>query len=850
MSAGLAADLRELLRNGQFATTKTRDERGHVNGLICPECGKPEAWAYSDKPFAIICNRQNECGARTRTIPLFNVTRQIEARYPPTEVDRHRPARVYLETRGIPAEIVTKVVFEYRADLRGCGGGIMFPLGSDENGKPLYNGRLFNPPKGEGKKHNQGPVSGHFWRMPGAVYDRGQPVYVTEGIIDALSLVAIGQQAIAVIGAGFDPARFDLSEFGELVLAFDRDEAGARFTKRWLDHLGKLGRKVSAIMPEKGDWNDLLVDAGSAEKGAAKFAENFFRYQLQARLMLAESAQEYASTYMEGHFGFAPGLFAFRGCYYWSWVKNDDVLVARASTFLAEVLHFQRADLDEDRPEFSYRLRIKPKDGRIVEATATGNDLKSPDSLRGFFLRHGKALWLGQQDAANAFVERLLKAKAPVVRQADHLGYDHRSGCYVFRDFGIDRAGNVVQPVEYGFVPVGTGEYVRPFGIETIAPGRCDVGKVYDLMSRAWGGNAQVAIAYLAASLFVNQVKPVLKFFPFLSLYGDPQVGKTRLMMTLNAMQCLDEEGIPLTETNTKKGELRAVGQVSGMMKGLLEGNNPAKTRFSFDAVLPLYNHGNSLQTRAGFSNDNRIVKMAFHGSLVFVQNVEPFRERAARERIISLAFRRESITEETKAAFDELVKVPLSELAGFLPAIMAHRVKIEKEWLGRFQMAKKDMGIADNRICENHALILAFHRMVVEFLGIEHDMAQAFYHLRGVAEEKVRSCQVRALGPADYFFEALEQLPDHITGIDQHDGYSEEKAAFVEIKDGKLYVNRAAAEKAIRAYGIPLDYPERLGDDMQRHPAFVGQKSHRFKGLAMQEVRKAYVFDTSRFQG
>ena len=99
----------------------------------------------------------------------------------------------------------------------------MFPLGADQDGKPLYNGRLFNPPPGEGKTHNKGAVAGHFWRMPGMDYDTDRPTYVTEGIIDALSLVAMGQQAIAVIGAGFDPARFDLSEFGELVFAFDRD---------------------------------------------------------------------------------------------------------------------------------------------------------------------------------------------------------------------------------------------------------------------------------------------------------------------------------------------------------------------------------------------------------------------------------------------------------------------------------------------------------------------------------------------------------------------------------------------------------------------------------------------------
>ncbi|MBU3983517.1 MAG: hypothetical protein KJ985_08575 [Proteobacteria bacterium] len=160
-------DLRQAVLD-EFATPKTKINGGKIHGLQCPECGGNEAYAYEGKPFSLNCNRKNQCGARTRTIPLFALSAQVEQKYPPTKADQHWPARAYLESRGIPPEIIAKSGFEYHPQTRkGCGGGVMFPIGEDDNGKKIYNGRLFNPPPKEGKTHNIGAVSGHHWKMPG-----------------------------------------------------------------------------------------------------------------------------------------------------------------------------------------------------------------------------------------------------------------------------------------------------------------------------------------------------------------------------------------------------------------------------------------------------------------------------------------------------------------------------------------------------------------------------------------------------------------------------------------------------------------------------------------------------------
>jgi hypothetical protein len=250
-------NLRKLVLQGEFANSKTSECGDYINNLTCPECGEDEAWAYTEKPLAIICNRQNNCGVVTKTIPLFNLVKKIEEKYSPLKNDPHRPARAYLAARGIPDDIIEKINCKYVAKARkGCGGAVMFPIGKDKAGK-LYNGRLFNPPTGEGKTHNIGSVSGEHWEFPDYKYNNKHPIYVTEGILDALSLFAMGFQAIAILGAGYNPGKFDLSKFGNLVFAFDNDKAGKKFTHRWLEHYGKIPTdellfELPAIMPISG----------------------------------------------------------------------------------------------------------------------------------------------------------------------------------------------------------------------------------------------------------------------------------------------------------------------------------------------------------------------------------------------------------------------------------------------------------------------------------------------------------------------------------------------------------------------------------------------------------------------
>lgn len=69
-AGALGQRILERLKNSEFWTAKTRTTGRTIQNLVCPVCGDKNAWAYLE-PMAINCNRANQCGARTKTLELF-----------------------------------------------------------------------------------------------------------------------------------------------------------------------------------------------------------------------------------------------------------------------------------------------------------------------------------------------------------------------------------------------------------------------------------------------------------------------------------------------------------------------------------------------------------------------------------------------------------------------------------------------------------------------------------------------------------------------------------------------------------------------------------------------------------
>lgn len=841
----IITSIKARLQKSEYWTPKTRENEKTISRLICPECGDAEAWAYSGEPWAINCNRLNECGVRTKTLKLFpEIIQNIEKENPPCNEDPNRPATVYLHSRGL-VESLEELKYEYWKDIRGTSsGGVMFRVadavydGRTKVNDAVYNGRIFNPPHGERKTHNKGSTSGVFWGHSKG-YDQIKPVYVVEGIIDALSLWEMGFQAIAVLSSGQDPSKLDLSEFKNIILAFDPDEAGASALRKWKKHYPDAG----AIMPVKGDWNDLLL-SNSKKKVREYFEEHKKEFECRAKLALAEKAADYATTYQE-YYKRAPGLFTFRKSYYFSHVVNpkDSLKTYRVSNFTVEVDHYQLDNSNPEEPVNRYYLKIKPSNGgRPIRCTVSANEIASPGGFTQMFLTRARVLWEGDKMPSLALTRMIVESGAPVVRQLQVTGYDKESDCYIFKDFAINnKKEKFMLPSEKGFFELSRSEQVRPAQYPTVKPVKgIEPREVYSLIYQAWGNQGIIGIAWEVAGWFVHRIKKETGFFPFLSFWGDTQVGKSMLARFMNALQCLDEEGLPMKKVNTGKGEIRKLAQRAGLFKALLESNDGDNIRFDMESLLTMYND-NPLQVRALKSNDIQTVEIPFQSSLLFVQNREPFKTKAQKERVVSVEFKEDSLTPETSQAFNKLIQIPISEMTYFFPYVMKHRETFESKWFDAFQQARNDIkaAIGDARITDNHALILAFHRLLCDVLQVSYDLKP---YIEEIGKRKQKECRYRAESVADIFFDVLNRMDT-------------DEAWFMVIdKDaGQLIVNLDNALQKIRDDKINFQVQIKdLQTSLENHPAkIMSNKPYRFTKICGQTNEKkqlrAWIFDVNK---
>ena len=837
------------LKQSEYWTNKTRESGNTIQGLTCPACnGKGAGWCYSNSPMSINCNRMNECGARTKTIPLFKIHQNIEKEFKSTKAHPNRPAHAFLESRGLK-HTLKGLDYSYWKDVRKTGSGaVMFPIGKGSNGKAVFNGRLINPRSQDGKTHNSGSTNGKFWQHPTFEYDPYKPTYITEGIIDALSLLEIGHQAIAVLASGQDPAKVNLFQFRKLICCFDNDQAGARATKKWKQHYPD----AETIMPDHGqDFNDILCSA-PLEQVKKRFSENLPRYKVNADLALADSARDYAIIYRD-YFEKVPGLFIFDTCTYFSSLrkKGDDsfLQVERVGRFILNVISYFKDTTNPNHPEYRYNLQITPKGGRPVTVVATGRALATPGALKEFFLTHTKVSFEAAASATTALSTMITTAKqAPEVLQLPLTGYNLQTEWYVYKHFAIDTTGRICLPDSGGLYKINHRDKVTPppdAGDKAVKPAKKGkaVQDIHSLITTAWNNNGATAIAWMTAGWFVNQIKDQIGFFPFLSFFGDPGSAKSALTVTLNAMQGIDSEGIGINSLNTKKGISRSISRRSGNFIALLENNERNDRTFDFAMMLTAFNKG-ALQVQAAFSNDNRTVEAPFQGSLLFVQNNEPFTAKAEKQRVISLQFKTDALSDITRKAYEDLLNIPLPELARVFVLTLQKRKVFEKEWPEEYLKAITDLkGIENRRILQNHSLVLAFHRLFCKVHNIDYDLTE---FLTKTAEIKCQTSAIKEFTLSDHFFDTIDQLDDEKTATCLH----------LDEKKRLIYINLPGMEQLIRNKGLQFSVSSQLTQSLIQHPAFV-ENSKRFRFPRDPELdirgqpkqRRSWVFSADKFE-
>jgi hypothetical protein len=274
------------------------------------------------------------------------------------------------------------------------------------------------------------------------------------------------------------------------------------------------------------------------------------------------------------------------------------------------------------------------------------------------------------------------------VETVDFVGYSKDHGAYIFNDLACHN-GTVFKANTEDYFEFGKRRVKCLVKNVKINPKASSDGYRDDWLAKLWlcfGEKGLIALTYWFGSLFSEQIRAQYESFPFLEATGEPDAGKTTLIMFLWKLFGRHYEGFDPTK-GTVSGRSRSMGQVAGMPVVLIEGdrNSDASNTKSFDwDELKDFFGGGLLGTRGVKNNTNETYEPEFRGTIVISQNAPVTGHEAIISRIVKLHFLKPKITPESSAAADALNQMEMDEVSNFLVQAISH----EPQVMARFSEA------------------------------------------------------------------------------------------------------------------------------------------------------------------
>ena len=745
-----------------------RREGAYLRKGRCPECGAKELWTQANRPYVLFCARLNKCGAHIPVKALFpELFNQFQKHHPSTQADPHATARAYLRSRGLdPVPFLRE-----GSCLQGSRGveigegqwkdfaSVKFLL---SNGSACH--RLIDY-GGKDKNRFEGPYKGQVWAP--ADLKQSEEIWVTEGILDALSLIQVGLPAVAVISASHLPRpwldRIAQSK-ARLVLAHDNDPAGRKGAAKMAAVCETLRIEHQlAFAPPGLDWNDLLL-RGELDRTSIKKTLELARWR--GALAGASSAEDYYNSWRSRK---TTPIFEYQGCYWRGRNTKDKVEVKRLSDFTLEPVFALQRKVGAGRLEHAMRVLLRNHRAEY-ETTLESRQWTNQKEFKSAVWSAAMVNWNGRQDELDLVLDQAQAKRPMVVREVGVVGYEADSDCYLFPDGAYGPDGSRYEADSNGFFNVSGKRFLLSVSEDekAIAPDAgISMADLLRLLRQAYGNTALAALGFYTASLFAEQFscRPATRFFPFLSFYGPPGTGKSALINILNTlMGRAVDEGLSVEEVDTAKGTTRLMASVSNLPIAILEMDQAKAKRFNMNRLLTLYNRA-PLQTRANRSQDLTVNTLRFRGTLVFAQNVEQFQGEAQRGRVVSLPFYKERQNQDTLQALIKLQNLAPGELAVYRQELLSRRQEILKSFLDRYQHYARLFqveGIENTRIANNHAVLAAGAHVALQAFLPDSEAQQWSQELTTFllkrAQEKLASLKT----DSDYFslfFEIIARL-------------------------------------------------------------------------------------------
>lgn len=820
----------------------------------CPACSKREMYTHADNPWVMKCGRLDKCGAEFHVKDLYReLFESWSDRYVVTEEAPYAAADAYLQhARGFPLSRLRGLYTQeyYRDHKLGIGSAtVRFQI---DNGS--WWERLIDRPERFGKQKARfapgGSYRGHWWRLP----DSGdaEELWLTEGVFDTVALELHGLRSAALLSCNNYPehALADLakacSAVGRdrptLVWALDDGPAGRSFMRKWHERAQAEGWDSRAAFTPgrklKLDWNELHL-RGKLDDKALEEA----RYQ--GDLLLAESASQKAlliykrSERKEFHFGYADRLYWFKldlDRYEKARHALEDAdqgltedemreqalresggVVELANCYPAPLYYQAHALTDESW--YYYRISF-PHAGAPIKNTFTAAQLASASEFKKRLLAIAPgAVFTGTtQQLDRIFKDTLHGIKT--VQTVDFVGYSKEHGCWVLGDVAV-KDGQIHELNTEDYFEVGklSLKTLNQSVALSINRDRSDYRTEWaDTLWSCFGPKGMVALTFWFGSLFAEQIRDQHKSYPFLEIIGEAGSGKSTLVEFLwKLVGRQDYEGFDPSKS-TAAARARNFAQVSGLPVVLIEGDRDTDTAkakaFDWNELKTAYN-GRSVRATGVKNGGNETREPPFRGTVVIAQNAEVTSSDAILQRLVHLSFDKTGHTPATKALAEQLERMPVESVSGFVLAAATRERKVMETVFDRAPVYIDRLiahpEIRSVRVAKNHGQMQALLdalRVVLPLTDEQHAATHAMLEQMAIERQ-------RAINSDHPLVQAFWELFDYLNTRTQETAWGDVQ----EVSDclnhsrdeGLIAVNLVEFEERLSKRGLrpPTDMTE-----------------------------------------
>lgn len=782
---------RALVADNRF---EFRREGDFLRQGICPNCGKKTCYIKLSDPYRVSCDRLNKCGWSASTRDLYrDLFESLSRRIRPTKENPNATADAYMrDIRGFNLDKIRGMYRQGAVYIEAT--GQYFPAVEVSIGPDVVWKRIIDA---EGVKANDGKkakIHGSYkdtgWIPPGMTFDKGDTIWITEGIFKSMAFLHIGKKAISGLSAINLPRNIIKANAGKRIrwiIALDADRAGEVNSRKFHAELEELKEIVFVAFPapDDGDWDDLYR--------AGKLDEHYLQQSIRRGFQtLANTPGEYAfflwSDRKQNYL-----VFDFRGALYHCEVSasrdklpnypqngrydlEKKYLLAGLSSFrdcseLVKICECNpRAVYTQHERETGRRSAVfhitfsdSRRAPRLMELE--GNALRTADTFNNELLKTSVYYaFTGDNTDLKLLRARWAESGQREVTVIPYSGYEHETEIYAFSEFAY-RHGEYQEVNDYGYFDFnGTCLKTTHKTLDLVERER--IGQLpenfFSDFIKVFGPNGLVLLGWWTGTLFAEQLRKKQASWCFMEFTGERGAGKSTLLRLLWKMTGVvkDQEGLDPNK-NSDVGFFRLMAQYSNLPIVLLEADgvmsDSGKSKgFNFNRLKEFYNFGAPTRTVAAFTNGLELRQDIFRGGLLVSQNNEIVgtEDGALLSRFVSCRCTKEHFTPETRLLAEKFEQFTAAELGGYLHAVLSREPEFWEAYQANYKAARNEFArrnsqgtVKDDRVLKCHAQVAGWIRTLSLLFGATPEFGDAVGRALDLLWERAEAKQRRLSG-------------------------------------------------------------------------------------------------------